>query len=110
MLTVKPVACPTCISGGEEYYTTKYLKVKPVAYTSMCYVVILSKLTEIISALDLSSIGAVILETKWLDSCPTDCRVDNLLHLTGKSINYNKTYILIPYEDFVTEIGHTMFY
>ncbi len=53
MLTVKPVASPTTLSGGEEYYTTKYLKVKPVAYTSMSYVAILSKLTEIISALDL---------------------------------------------------------
>ncbi len=93
MLTVKPVASPTTLSGGEEYYTTKYLKVKPVAYTSMSYVVILSKLTEIISALDLSSVGTVILETEWLDSCSTDGRGDNLLHLTGKSRNYNRTYI-----------------
>ena len=93
VLTVKPVACPTCLSGGEEYYTTKYLKVKPVVYTSMSYVVILSKLTELVSALDLSSVGTVIFETEWLDSCPTDYRGDNLLHLTGKSKNYNRAYV-----------------
>ncbi|MFV1975966.1 MAG: hypothetical protein ACC651_09475, partial [Candidatus Scalindua sp.] len=42
-LTVKPVVSPTTLSGGEEYFITKYLKVKPlivslvkpVAYLSM---------------------------------------------------------------------------